>query len=159
MNNAKHFFWGLFLLLAMSSTASAKDWRGIVPLRSTLEDVEKLLGKSTLGVRHFYETEEGRVMFSYQSYGYKYYNVPVGTILSIQIESKKKPLLADMNLDMSKFRQYRTCIGAIGYVNHEEGFEFHVYDGAVSNFSYKPTAADAKQFANPKPNEQKANGS
>ena len=67
MKNAKHFLCGLFLLLAVSATASAKDWRGIVPLHSTLEDVEKLLGKSTLGSNYIYETEEGRVIFFYQS--------------------------------------------------------------------------------------------
>jgi hypothetical protein len=30
MKNAKHFLFGLFLLLAVSGIASAKDWRGIV---------------------------------------------------------------------------------------------------------------------------------
>jgi hypothetical protein len=67
------------------------------PLQSTLQDVEKLLGKSSTGARYIYETEEGRVIFNYQSdpdatcgKGYKPYNVPFETILFIQIESKKK---------------------------------------------------------------------
>lgn len=166
MKNTNHLLCGLFLLLAVSGTVSSKDWRSIAPLRSTLEDVEKLLGRSTIGSKYIYETEEGRIFFFYQSdpnaacgNGSTIYNVPFGTIFSIQIESKKKPLLVDLNLNMSKFRRYATCIGAIGYYNAEEGFEMHVYNDVVSTFYYQPSAADAKQFACSKANEQKAAGS
>lgn len=157
MKNIKYLLIILSLLLFLSGAANAKDWRGIVPLHSTIEDVEKLLGKPPFNSRYVYETEEGRVIFFYQSNPNvtcgKGYNTPFGTILFIEIESKKKPLLTDLNLDMSKFKRYFTCIGAIGYDNREEGFEMHIYDGAVYRFYYGPTAIDAKQFACSKANE------
>jgi hypothetical protein len=158
MKNLKYLLSILSLLLFVSGAVSAKDWRGIVPLRSTIEDVERLLGKPHFNAHYVYETEEGRVIFIYQSNpkvtcGDGYNDVPFGTILSIEIELKKKTLLTDFNLDMSKFRQYFTCIGATGYSNREEGIEMHIYDGAVFRLYYRPTAADAKKFACPKANE------
>ena len=160
MKNVKYLFGALFLLLAMSSITNAKDWRGIVPLHSTVEDVEKLLGKPRVAGYYVYETEEGQVMFGYQTNldpscgkGYKPYNVPFRTVLFIQIESKKKPLLVDLNLNMSKFTLYPTCFGATGYSNNEEGFGMHVYEKAVSTFYYSASAIDEKKYACPKANE------
>src|SRR4026207_2045790 len=78
--------FALIVLLCSSSTADAKEWRGIVPLRSTRADVERLLGRppdpydeifgppqdaddyyhkySALDYNYSLETEEVRITFS-----------------------------------------------------------------------------------------------
>lgn len=157
MKYFKNLFYGLILILVSFGSTNGKDWRGIVPLHSTLGNVEKLLGKSTLGVKYAHKTKEGIVFFKYQSNPYtscknnpnQTYDVPYTTILSIQFEPSEKPLLTDLNLDMSKFSKYSTCIGAIGYYNKKEGIEMHTYNEAVHRFYYKPTLADREKFACP----------
>src|SRR5262245_27884407 len=54
---------GVLLLLFLVSPVGAKEWRGITPLKSTRDDVERLLGKPNQLGR--YEIQNERVTFTY----------------------------------------------------------------------------------------------
>jgi hypothetical protein len=56
------------IILSLSETSNAKDWRGIVPLHSTRADVTRLLGPSpdanNIRARYFLEKEDVYIVFS-----------------------------------------------------------------------------------------------
>ena len=58
---------GLGFVLICADATYGKEWRGIVPLYSTVDDVDRLLGKSPHGFQLAYETEDERIFFDYQS--------------------------------------------------------------------------------------------
>ena len=80
----------IVLLLLQSTASYAKNWRGIVPLRSTRADVERLLGRPNAKYeRYQIENEEATVTFSKGecAEGWK---VPRDTVLSITIAFKQR---------------------------------------------------------------------
>ena len=55
----------LSLTVVLGGSCEAKSWRGIVPLKSTRADVERLLGKP--GKYNRYQFENERVSFDYSN--------------------------------------------------------------------------------------------
>src|SRR5689334_7259730 len=51
------------LLLVMSATSQAKPWRGIIPLKSTRADVERLLGTPNAKYGHYEFPEETATIY------------------------------------------------------------------------------------------------
>jgi len=47
-----HVIFATWIILTMSNNCDAKAWRGIVPLKSTRADVERLLGTPTVDSAH-----------------------------------------------------------------------------------------------------------
>lgn len=58
----------LLMTLALLVPATAREWRGIVPLHSTRADVERLLGPPQPGTVSGYRTETERVSIMYADY-------------------------------------------------------------------------------------------
>ena len=56
------------IILSLSESSSAKDWRGIIPLHSTRDDVIRLLGPSpdanNIRARYSLEKEDVYIVFS-----------------------------------------------------------------------------------------------
>ena len=92
------------LVLAVGGLCSAKEWRGIVPLRSTCEDVKRILNISDCA--DAYDTDEGRVKIDFAlepcTDGW---NVPAGTVLRISISPKAKRL-SDIDFSLTNFNKY-----------------------------------------------------
>src|SRR6266480_478089 len=58
-------FVAFCIVLALSAiNSSAKEWRGIVPMRSTRADVERLLGPPGEHGRYQFENERGYVEYA-----------------------------------------------------------------------------------------------
>jgi hypothetical protein len=141
------------VLLSASIYLEAKEWRGIVPLVSTREDVEKrLLGPPVQPCRFeacFYETEQEHVFIHY-SRGpcpkdeFRAWNVPRGTVLSVRVSPKKRPLLSELHLDLSKYERTEDpeLAGAASYDSEEEGIFVEADLGVVYAITYMPTARD-----------------
>jgi hypothetical protein len=149
MKSIKHLLCSLCLVIAVSGIVSGKEWHGIVPLHSTVEDVERLLGQSAYGRGYAYETEDERVFFQYQYEEsecgkiWGRWNVPLGTVLSITVYPKKKILFSDLKIDLGKFVKSKTCMpGYYHYGNAEEGLSIAVNNNVVSGFSYLPITQD-----------------
>lgn len=140
----------VFVLLA-AATSRAQGWRGIVPLRSTRADAERLLGPPEPGASGIYRLGNERVIILYadgpcgvNSGGW---NVPGGTIISISVMPDVKPRFADLRLDVHKFSLERggEIEFIVKYVNEEEGISYEVNTGGglVESIRYFPTARDS----------------
>lgn len=126
-------------------------WNGIVPLKSTKEDVEKILGKPTLDsiaqAAAEYRTKDGKVFVLYStgpckvkpSNGWK---IPKQTVISISFYPVDRPQFTDLQIDMQKFERHSDpeILHLIDYTNKTEGINLTIdeSDGSVTRFSYFP---------------------
>jgi hypothetical protein len=148
------------LLISSVGLASAKEWRGIVPLKSKRADVERLLGPVPNGFPHYVLPDETvYVEYAYPC-GYKNppgwpdpppgWNVPKDTVVSISVEPKESILFSSLALDLSKFEKVEGDSQHFNYIDGEEGFTVNVFGSCcgmgekVSAYIYHPTAKEEK---------------
>jgi hypothetical protein len=153
----------------------AKEWRGLTPLHSTREDVEKLLGlpppPPTDGTR-IYKLNKGRsIYFLDEGEVYIVYaereipgavsclnTIPTGTVLMIQITPKKSLQLSDLQLDEQRLKKFDPSepsnIGFAAYVDDEEGIVVRTQGGKTDQINYIASAKDRSKcpeyYKNPK---------
>ena len=125
----------------------AKEWRGIIPLRSTRADVERLLGPPEPGYNSVYLTRSERISVSYSEgpcdYGWQ---VPPDTVISFSVYPKNPSKFADVRLDEGKYEKRRDIHmeSTYYYINKEEGINYtvEVGEGVVTGIEYFPSAKD-----------------
>jgi|ERR1043166_1264615 hypothetical protein len=156
----------IILFLSSSVAVSAKDWRGLVPLRSTRADVEKLLGEpppppsdgSRLYIlnkgRSIYFVDEGEV---YVVYAEDLFEAPrqclntvaEGTVLMIRVTPKTKRSVSEFVTDEKKFRKFDPSdppnLGYEAYFNEEDGLLISAFKGSVNEIIYLASALDKPQ--------------
>jgi hypothetical protein len=141
----------LLFIGALFGEASAKEWRGLVPLRSTRADVERLLGPPPVGRNYadavVYYTNNEEVLIRYSTgLCIEKWHVPRDTILFIHVSPQNKPKFADLKLDASKYKKIPDpeVLDYSYYDNEKEGFELNVntVEGLVHTFIYYPPAKD-----------------
>src|SRR5437762_3045701 len=100
----------LTIILGASILVSSQQqgWRGIVPLHSTREDVERLIGPPMKPGGITYDLTDERVNIGYSAVpctkGWPYgWNVPKDTVTSIRVYTKKKLNLSDLRLDLRTY--------------------------------------------------------
>lgn len=114
MNSTRRFMlWTLALTfpLLLWTNTDAKEWRGIVPLKSSRADVEQLLGKPAIDRTDFasyhYNTE--RVSIDYSrgpcSVELSQWNVAKGIVISIWVTPVSKVLFTDLKVDQARFKK------------------------------------------------------
>jgi hypothetical protein len=154
------------LITVFARHISAKDWRGLIPLRSTRADVERLLGKPpsppTDGTRVYtlnkgrsiYFTDEGEVYIVYAADLFAgprqcLDTVTAGTVLMIQVTPKTKRPISDFVIDEKKYRKFDPAnspdLGYEAYVNEEDGLIIRAYKGSVDEIVYVASALDKLQ--------------
>jgi hypothetical protein len=147
----------------MAVVAHAKDWRGIKPLHSTREDVERLLGEPppppkdgsrayTLNKgRSIYFLDEGEIYIVFAEdetlaaadcSG----KVPSGTVLMVQVTPKSEMVLSNLQIDEKSFRKFDPSdppgLGYEGYINEQEGLIIKAFKGKVEEVIYIASAQD-----------------
>ncbi|HEX6728946.1 MAG TPA: hypothetical protein VF074_03000, partial [Pyrinomonadaceae bacterium] len=96
---------GVLFLLAASELSYAKEWRGLVPLRSTRSDVVQLLNQCSdqrEACRFTLNTENVHILFSGglpPEYGGCATRLPPETVMFISVEPTTKLKLANLRLD------------------------------------------------------------
>lgn len=137
----------------------AKEWRGIVPLKSTRADVERRFGKPDKWGT--YKFKEERVSFDYGDGPCKGLYLALGqdnckclvdkdTVMSIFVEPTVKQKISDLTLDMKKLR--RTPINpfphTFEYDNQAEGITYTVDEPAdeLTTVTYYPSEADCQDI-------------
>jgi len=151
------------LVLFSATSVAAKDWRGLLPLHSTREDVEKLLGPppppsahpyrsySLSKGRSIYLLDEGEVYIVFAEEEFPAANpclltLAAGTVLMIEITPKSETLLSDLRIDESKLRKFNPSITPggeySGFVNEEEGLVIRTFKGKVQEIVYVASALD-----------------
>lgn len=135
------------LLLPSSAQKETRGWRGIIPLRSTREDVERLLGASEDACRCLYKTERDVVHIDYAVSPCKGHpagwNVPAHTVLRITVRSKTQQPISDLKLDEDKYvKSYDDTMTAY-YTSRDKGLRYEVSPkGDVTAVSYIPATTD-----------------
>jgi len=130
-------------------------WRGLMPLRSRRDEVERLLGppKDSIGQTYIYETPVERVDVSYSEGACRtneigQWNVPTGTVLRIKVYPRTTTLVRDLPFDVGKYKRGPdpNIPDRFFYVNDENGvmIESEVRQGCeqVVNVTYEPTTKD-----------------
>jgi hypothetical protein len=130
----------LSILVGWSQHSFAKEWRGIVPARSTRQDVSHLLGQcSDPKVRCAFSLENEDVYMVFSSLVTDYHecakHLPADTVLLIEVTPKTEFQLSDFQIDEKSFRKFDPAsapdLGFAGFVNAEEGVIFKTYKGKV----------------------------
>jgi hypothetical protein len=137
----------LCVILGASVRTQSPSWRGIVPLRSTREDVERLIGPPMAPGGITYDLKDERVNVSYSAVpcakGWPYgWNVPPGTVVSIEIFPKVSIKLSD--LDLANYTKFTNPLlpDEVHYNNTQEGRSIRTEGGSVVSFEYFPAARD-----------------
>ena len=138
------------LLLAAVIFPPAKEWRGIVPLRSTRADVERLLGQPTKPGGSIYDLGSESAIIVYASGAPcgddspSSWQVPRDTVISVTVYSETKPPFSDLKIDRSKYKRVDDghLPDVFYYINEEEGAKIEVVQGNVAGITYFPAAKD-----------------
>jgi hypothetical protein len=126
--------------LGLVTVCSAKEWRGILPLKSTRADVEKLLGvpkqRSAVGSYYRFHDELAVVWFQSQScdqcsWGW---HVPLETVTEIGVI----PLSAHAPSDIEGFKREDNEGGFVYYTNEVDGLTVETHKGNVTSLRYGP---------------------
>ena len=152
----------LICLIGFLCCQQNNSWHGIVPLRSTREEVEKILGPSSPESKGndaaYYKTEKERVFVLYSngpcdvqpSNGW---DVPHDTVIQVSVDPKFKPKFAELNLDKKRFakRPDPEVLDYTYYTDDEEGvsIEVNTTDGVVTAFRYSPSSRDKSLRCSP----------
>ena len=155
MSRASLSVIGVFLVLIISAiNVQAEAWRGIVPLKSTRADVERLLGKP--GEHGRYQFDKERAYIGYAGTGpcakvnLCLCKVSEDTVISIYVELEVKMSFSGLKLNKEDYRklishQDRTIAT---YSNKEKGIIYTVdeTDDDVTAIEYIPEAKDCKNL-------------
>ena len=136
----------IFTTLALAPAVGAKAWRGIVPLRSTRADVERLLGKSPTGDDK-YEFENERVTVNYPTYTCSnggHWNVTPDTVTGIVVAPKGRLKLSDLPVNLKEY-EWSPFPGVPIWSHRKEGIMYRLArEGSdeVEAIYYVPTFDD-----------------
>lgn len=138
--------------LCSASVLQAKEWRGIVPLKSTRADVENLLGKPNGLGRYQFENE--RAYINYSSGCARVDDclcvVPKDTVIYIFVTLESDLKLSELKIDRTKYHKTRSTHlpGIVTYANDEEGIIYTVddEDDEVTDIAYLYTTRDCQSL-------------
>lgn len=149
--SASGFIIGCLLLLTPRIVAG-KEWRGIVPLRSTSADVERILGPANAG-ESSYDIDDAHVVFTYSAQGCQEglpggWKVPADTVVSISVASTREIKLADVLLPGKSYDQfYRVHTPQlVDYVDTQQGIRYTAVEDSVQTITYFGSEADEKKL-------------
>lgn len=143
------------LILLMGVEVAAKSWRGIVPLRSTRADVQRVLGPPITGggTIDLYELEEGHVNVMYAGArceqglpaDWGNWNVPAGRVVNISISLHVPQPVAKLKIrNLIRYKWYTDNSGATYYHDKSRGIEYQVQGDVVTAITYGPSAKDSR---------------
>ncbi|MGI8732729.1 MAG: hypothetical protein ACR2LM_05440 [Pyrinomonadaceae bacterium] len=154
VKNKFRFTFCCCLFLGIANIATAKSWRGIIPLHSTRSEVRKLLGKPIIGGEgaiDLYEINEGRVRVMYARRpceeglpaDWGNWRIPHDTVVNISIQLHKEFPLRNLRIrNIERFKWYTGASGATYYRDRARGLEFQVQEGMVTAITYGPMIRD-----------------
>lgn len=126
----------------------AKGWKGIVPLHSTREDVERLLGPSNINVPGVYIFEKESIIVVYSEAGCNWgYKVAADRVMDVSVIVKGGVLkLSELSVDLSKYKLSGSgdVVNSVWYTNGELGVAYLVWrpDGTVLRTRFFPSDKD-----------------
>jgi hypothetical protein len=122
-------------------------WKGIVPLHSTRQNVEQLLGSSPDECRCLYKTKNETIYVEYADGRCKGltpgWDVAPDTVLRLTVRSSIQLEFSTLNLDLNRYRLREDDTFTKYYSNQEDGMEYAVTpEGKISAIIYTPNTGD-----------------
>jgi hypothetical protein len=138
-----------------------RGYRGIVPLKSTRADVERVLGRPADPLNTTYSFPDKLVAIQYSKYGcvppphvegwpippVEGWNVPPDTVLAVHVTLRKQVSLESLKLDLKRFTRERgdgDVSSHYRYVDREQGLTIDLNGDPkreiVSTLIYEPQA-------------------
>lgn len=149
MSNAKRLITCFCLTVGIATVCYAQGWRGIVPLHSTREDVERLIGRPTEsnGITYDLKTERVSIFYSDSACvkGWPYgWNVKRGVVVDILVYLQTRVTLAQLGIDLKNYTKTTNVqMGGADYTNKNDGISIGVKDNEeVEVIQYRPSAKD-----------------
>jgi len=134
------------VIIAISISASAQGWRGIVPLRSNCDAVKRVLNID-LCRTGTYEFSEGSISISFSDGTcLTGWNVPAGTVISFYVHTMPPQKLDKTFPDLSQYvKSVDTHVRNIMYyTSQDKGVTIAAAeDGTISSVFYGPTTKDS----------------
>lgn len=148
---------GCGFLLVTALNTSAKGWQDITPLRSTCEDVKRILKVDRCDIPESeYQLPNLRVIiyFSPGEYcdGDPYaWRVPRGTVTSLIISPTKKMCPSELKIDVSRYERLEDgdVVGSQRYASREEGITVLLFNGFVQDIFFYPPAREKNLICKP----------
>jgi hypothetical protein len=141
--------------------ARAKEWRGIVPLKSTRADVERLLGKENEFGRYQFADERAYIFYSKSPCEGVYQGlqedkceclVPEGAVLSIHVTLEVSRKFSSLKIDSRMYERQLIRPGTpiYAYSNSTEGVVYRVdeSDDDIIGVEYLPSAKTCQDLKN-----------
>ena len=137
-------FSGL-LAITLVTSAKAQGWRGIVPLRASCEDVKRILNVAACDTNTI-ELDDAKVFINFSDGTCRSeWNVPVGTVLSLDVTPKKMLKLTDLNLALNEYSKEvdRQVPFTVYFTNLKDGISIAAFeDGRIRHVTYGPSFMD-----------------
>jgi hypothetical protein len=134
------------LLFCLVGRCQGQGWRGIVPLHSTCEDVRGVF-KTTTCEPVVIDLKEASVFVSFSDGPcLSEWNVPRGTVISLDVTPKDGLRLADLQLDITKYTRTvdRQVHNTVYFNNQDQGISITAFeDGRIRHLFYGPTIKDS----------------
>ena len=137
----------MVLVFGSAGSLAAKDWRGILPLHSTREDVERLLGPPQ-NPGWIYVLEDGEVRIVFPAGSARPMcpaKIVDGTVLMIEVTPKPGLLVRDLDLQRG-FRKFNPTqwkeTEYEGFINEEDGLVIRANKGTVDLMVYFASSTD-----------------
>ena len=119
---------------------------GIIPLRSSRADVDRLYGRCNDSWSCSFRTTTEWITVVYAMSPcvglIDGWDVPKDTVLSVAVRPFVFPLLSDAGLDLAGFIERHSNEAAIYYTNVEKGIVFSVQDGRVTDVTHFPPRSE-----------------
>jgi len=144
MKYVPQLIFGLFLIALCAFHVEAKSWRGIIPLKSTRDDVARVLNQSIApdALRFEYQSDAESVgfLFAQPDALSCMESLAPGTVLTIDITPKTHIYLSDLQPDERKLRRLEASaefiIDGDAYFDDDDGFVVTIQKGAVRRVVY-----------------------
>jgi hypothetical protein len=143
-------------ILFIFSGCKGQDFKGIVPMKSTCQDVKKLFPEADCTkIKNIFKTKEEEIEIKYTSqkcqraFGQNW-DVPIGTVIYIErhfFRHIKKYTLAGLGIVIDEkdyYKGYPDLENQVIYDRKNGGFGFSLTNGLVDGISYTVTEEDVK---------------
>jgi hypothetical protein len=149
MNHRLTLMAAVSILLFLQQVSTAQEWRGIRPMRSTCEDVKRILNtKSCQPPDNTYDLDDEKVKITFTNSRchkafQRAWNVPIGTVIYVERLLKRPIPIKDFEIDENNYERVLTDFtDQTILVSEIDGLSFSLINGLVNRVTYMPKRQD-----------------
>ena len=143
-------------LQCLATNSQSNCWRGLTPLRSTCDDVKRILNVETCTTPiSRYTLPDYRVMVEFANNDCEKFprawRVASGTVVAITLSPRMPVIVSQFDLDLSRYkkREDGDVVGISQYDNEEDGVTVETFQGNVLSLFLYPRKSDEPMRCRP----------